>query len=294
MTAPTPETLLKQACAQVGLSSSGAELIRQGENALYRLPNQIVVRIARPGQAAAAAKEVAVSRWLASAGIKAVEALDDVVQPVVIDGRPVTFWRELPEDRHGTPAEVATVLKQLHGSPLPNDFELPPLAPFVRLAERIDGATTLTDDGRSWLRRQLDHLTDAFVTLPAGLPRSAIHGDAWGGNVVMTAGGAVLLDLERFSAGPPEWDLVSTAVRYTTFGTMAAPEYDAFATTYGHDVTTWPGFTILRDIRELRVTCYAAQRASENPTFQPEAALRVASLRGLQGPRPWPDWQPLT
>ncbi len=294
MTARTLDNLLKQACAQVGLSSSSAELVRQGENAIYRLSNHIVVRIGRTGQIAAAEKEVAVSRWLESVGVRAVKTLDTVDQPVVIDGLPVTFWRELPEHRHGKPPEIAAVLRQLHRCPLPNDFELPQLAPFVRLAERIDGATTLSEDDRAWLRRRLDELKEAYANLPAGLPRSGIHGDAWAGNVVMTANGPVLLDLERCSVGPPEWDLVSTAVRFSTFGTMTAAQYETFVRSYGNDVMDWPGFQVLRDFRELRVTCYAAQRASEDPALHDEAALRVASLRGLRGPRPWLDWRPLS
>jgi Ser/Thr protein kinase RdoA (MazF antagonist) len=294
VTVPTSEVLLKQACAQVGLSSSWAEPLRLGENAIYRLPGQVVVRIGRSGQVAAAEKEVAVSRWLASVDVRAVETLPDLDQPVVLDGSPVTFWREIPDHRHGTPPEVAAVLKRLHASPRPTDFELPPLAPFVRLTERIDGATTLSEDDRAWLRRQLAHLAEAFADLPAGLPQSAIHGDAWAGNVVVTADGPVLLDLERFSLGPPEWDLVSTAVRFSTFGTMTAAEYQTFVTAYGRDVLSWAGFEVLRDIRELRVTCYAAQRASEELSVRAEAARRVACLRGLRGPRPWPDWQPLS
>jgi hypothetical protein len=278
---------------QVGLLSVGAEPIRLGENAIYRLPDQVVVRIGRGGQITAADKEVAVSRWLASVGVRAVETLAGIDQPVVIDGAPVTFWRELPEHRHGRPPEVAGVLRQLHTSPLPTEFDLPRLAPFVRLRERIDAATSLSEDDRTWLRHQLAHLTNAFADLPTGLRHSAIHGDAWAGNVVVTADGPVLLDLERFSLGPPEWDLVSTAVRFTTFGTMTADQYEAFANAYGHDVLTWSGFEILRDIRELRVTCYAAQRASEDPSLHSEAALRVASLRGSRGPRPWPEWKPL-
>ncbi|MEV0284384.1 phosphotransferase [Kribbella sp. NPDC050820] len=156
------------------------------------------------------------------------------------------------------------------------------------------GGSRLSEDDRAWLREQLARLKDAFDDLPAGLQRSAIHGDAWAGNVVVTADGPVLLDLERFALGPPEWDLVSTAVRLTTFGTMNAKEYEAFATAYGHDVLEWDGFEILRDTRELRVTCYAAQQASEEPAARAEAALRVACLRGLRGPRPWPEWKPLT
>ncbi|PRY31701.1 phosphotransferase family enzyme [Umezawaea tangerina] len=45
-----------------------------------------------------------------------------------------------------------------------------------------------------------------------------MHGDAWVGNVVATDDGqVVVLDLERCSVGPPEWDLVSTAIKYTSF-----------------------------------------------------------------------------
>ncbi|WP_020392333.1 phosphotransferase enzyme family protein [Kribbella catacumbae] len=295
MTLVTLEAMLKEACARVGLSSDGAELIRQGENALYRLPDHVVVRIARLGQVDAAKKEVAVSRWLASVGINAVEALEEIQQPVVLDGLPVTFWWELPDHRHGSFAEVAAALKQLHAAPMPTDFDLAPLAPFVRLSERIDGASTLSDDDRAWLRRRLDDLQQSYAELPSGLPTSVIHGDAWAGNVVATdRGDVILLDLERCSVGPPEWDLVSTAVRHSTFGTMSAVDYGVFAEAYGHDVMAWPGFEALRDVRELRVTCYAAQCASENEKFREEATLRVASLRGLRGTRPWPDWKPLT
>jgi hypothetical protein len=55
----------------------------------------------------------------------------------------------------------------------------------------------------------------------------------------------------------------------------------------------WNGFEVLRDIRKLRVTSYAAQRASEDDALRDEAALRVASLRGLRGYRPWTRWKPL-
>lgn len=290
----TSEAMLKEACAQVGLSSDGAELIRQGENTLYRLTDHVVARIARRGQVDAAKKEVAVSQWMASVGINAVEALEEIEQPVVLNGVPVTFWWELPDHRDGNFAEVAAALKQLHAAPIPTDFGLAPLAPFVRLSERIDGASTLSEDDRAWLRRRLEILEQAYAELPPGLPKSVIHGDAWAGNVVVTEeGDAIFLDLERCSVGPPEWDLVSTAVRYSTFGTMSAAEYRDFAQTYGHDVMQWPGFEMMRNIRELRVTCYAAQRASEDEKFRDEAAVRVASLRGLRGARPWPGWKPL-
>ena len=46
--------------------------MRLGENALYRLPGGIVARVSRVGQFAAAAREVAVARWLEANHVPAV------------------------------------------------------------------------------------------------------------------------------------------------------------------------------------------------------------------------------
>jgi aminoglycoside phosphotransferase (APT) family kinase protein len=282
--------VLRLACAEAGLDAADAEPIRLGENAIFRLPRGLVARIARTGQENAARNEITVARWMAVVGVPAVEAID-VAQPIVVEGRAVTFWREFFEQRHATIAEIAGALKQLHSRALPADLALPRLAPFVRLADRITEATVISDDDRDWLRLRLDQLRAAYDDLPAGLPSSVIHGDAWYGNVVSTEDDRVIfVDLERCSVGPPEWDLVSTAVRYSSFGTLDLAEYQEFATSYGYDVLDWPGFEVLRDIRELRVTCYAAQRATENSAYGEEAAKRIASVRGERGPRPWKDW----
>ena len=95
----------------------------------------------------------------------------------------------------------------------------------------------------------------------------------------------------RCSVGPRQWDLVSTAVKYVTYGHVDKDEYQQFCDAYGFDLTTWSGFTVLRDIRELRMTCYVAQQAAEYPSFQREAGLRVDCLRGRCGPQPW-AWTP--
>lgn len=68
-------------------------------------------------------------------------------------------------------------------------------------------------------------------------------------------------------------------------------EGSAYCRTYGHDVTTWEGFEILRDIRELRMTTMAAQVAEKNPSTYPQFAHRLACLQGRNGPRPWEGWQ---
>ncbi|WP_324193436.1 phosphotransferase family protein [Nocardia otitidiscaviarum] len=175
----------------------------------------------------------------------------------------MTFWRELPPHHHGTPAQVAGALKKLHALTPPTSFDLGKLAPFVRLDERIDSADFLPADDRQWMREYLAELRQRWENLPTGLPWCVIHGDAWVGNVVATDDGRViLLDLERTSVGPPEWDLVHTAIKWMSFGWISAKQYGEFCDVYGYDITAWEGFELLRDIREFRMTTMAVQMAA--------------------------------
>ncbi|MCX2969395.1 MULTISPECIES: phosphotransferase family protein [Streptomyces] len=291
MTASVPESerqLLEQVCAAAGLDPHGAEAVRLAENQIWRLPGRVIVRIARAGQEAAAAREVRVARWLADAGVPAVR-LADVAQPVLTKGRPATFWEELPPPTHGSVRDVAALLRQLHALPTP-DLDLGHLDPFVRVAARLEAAVTLSEADRKWLHGLLGDLTAAWADRPSGRPDCAVHGDAWPGNLVRARTGPVIMDLERFSIGPPEWDLVSTAVRARTTGAVTSREYTDFCDEYGADVTQWDGYPILAGARELRMVSYAAQHAASNPEWRDQAQHRVDCLRGKAGPRPW-SWK---
>lgn len=284
--------LLRRACEEVGLDADTATVLRLGENALFRLADGVVVRIARAGQERAARKEVAVARWLHSAGVPAVETIPEFHQPVEVDGRAVTFWTELPEHRKGTTIQVARALRRLHALPQPTAFQLAPIAPFVRLTERLGRASTLTESDRQWMFQHLATLTDQWEQRPVGLADCVVHGDAWVGNVVSTSDGRVMfLDLERVAIGPPEWDLVHTAIKRYSFGWISQDDYDSFCRAYGHDVAEWDGYGLLRDIREFRMTCMAAQVAAEDNARTGQAAWRLSCIRGDQGPRPWDGWE---
>jgi hypothetical protein len=278
---------IQEACAAVGLDARAAEPIRLAENQIWRLPGGVVARVAPPDRYASAAREITVARWLAANGISVVKPLP-VHQPTRAAGRVATFWEEVPAHAHGSSTDVASALKELHALPLP-DFDIGRLDPFVRIPERLSAAQTLPEDDHRWLLARYEDLLEQWSAgLPPGLATSPVHGDAWPGNVVrLTHGGWLLMDLERFSAGPPEWDLVSTAVRARTTGAVTPTEYDAFCTTYGHDVTTWPGYPVLAGARELRMVTYAAQHATGNPRWQAQAQHRLDCLRGRCGPRPW-------
>ena len=283
-----PGAALAQACAAIGANARDAVALRLAENEHWRLPDGVIVRISQPGRWAAAVREVRVARWLAANGVRAVEPLD-LEQPVEADGRPVTFWTEVPRHQHGSIADLAGVLRTLHALPEP-DFELGGLDPFVRIAERLQAAASLPQSDRQWLLDLHRDLAEAWETGPATISaRTPIHGDAWPGNIVRTAAGPLVMDLERFSRGPREWDLTSTAVRARTTGAVTEDEYAQFCELYGYDVTAWHGFGILAGARELRMVSYAAQHAARNLDWRREAQYRVDCLRGRHGHRPW-NW----
>ncbi|MET8571923.1 aminoglycoside phosphotransferase family protein [Streptomyces sp. NPDC004783] len=285
-TAATPtRAILEAACLAAGLDATDAKPIRIAENAIWRLTRGVVARIAQPGQSAAATREVQVARWLAAQGVPAVRALD-LEQPVAAKCHPVTFWRELPPHEVGTVEDVVGLLKRLHALPKP-DLRLGELNPFVRLVERIDATSAISDDDRQWLHGRLKDLKAQWASRPKGLPECVVHGDAWVGNVARTEAGPILLDFERASFGPPEWDLVSTAVKLTTTGAVSAEEYAEFCETYGTDVTEWEGYELLAGARELRMTTYAVQHAATRPEWRREAQYRVDCLRGRAGAPPW-------
>jgi hypothetical protein len=52
-----------------------------------------------------------------------------------------------------------------------------------------------------------------------------------------------------------------------------------FVRAYGFDITGWPGWTVLRDVYELRSIAAHIRRAPTSPPHAAEALHRIASLR---------------
>jgi aminoglycoside phosphotransferase len=289
---PSLRHLLVEAANHAGIDPSEAESVRLGQNAIYRLRSGVIARIARTGQYSVAAREVAVAQWLHNSGIPAVQIIPDIDQPVKVEGRAVTFWHELPRRGSGNYTQVADLIKRVHHLPAP-DF-LPPLEPFGGLTERIDAARTFDTSDRDWMHHHLVKLRREYASLPSGLSDCAIHGDAHRGNVAaLSDGTAALLDLESFSVGPPEWDLMLAAFDYRSCGWLQPQEYRAFVDHYGHDVMESPRYAILRDIREFRKVLFAAQLACDRPELHSQASHRLACIRGERGGRPWSGWRPV-
>lgn len=281
--AETARAVLDVVCTQLAIECDDAELMRLGENALYRLHSKpFVVRIARgPSHRGDAEKEVAVAKWLAKQRFPAAQAIDLPEQPIIAKDHPVTIWRYI----EGTPARredvgtLGNVLRQLHALPSPQDYHLPALDAFNRVEPRVQSAQ-VPDSDKDFLLGLCAELREQWASLDFALPSCVIHGDAHIKNIMMVADSPVLIDLERFAWGPPEWDLAKTATEYQTAGFWSAQEYSRFVEAYGFDVTTWSGFPVLRATESLAMVSWLMQNVSHGEAIADEYRARIDTLRG--------------
>ena len=161
--------------------------------------------------------------------------------------------------------EVAEVFAKLHALTAPDSLHLPPLTPFENAAHRIEINDWLTPEDRTFLIDRLAELQSDYAGLEFVLPPGVIHGDASIGNVLRDRqGNPVVIDLDGFAIGPREWDVVLTAIYYDSFGWHTREEYETFVRVYGFDIMTWPGYPVLREIREFLMVTWVIQKASEN------------------------------
>lgn len=285
------ESALRLACARLALDPAGAELIRLGSNAVFRLASApVIVRVARSVDGlAAAARPVRVARWLADHGVPAVAALD-VEQPFVVAGRVVTVWESVSAaSAHGTTGELGALLHRLHALPMP-DIALPAesIETAGEVEARVGALTTIGADDRRMLTSRMTRIVEAYRELSFVLPPGLIHGDASVSNVLRRADGrAVLADLDSVSVGPREWDLVQTALYHERFGWHTGDEYRAFADAYRYDLLSWSGYRTMADLREVRMVLWLAATAETDATAGPELRKRVESLRTGDSRRSW-------
>ncbi|KAF5994040.1 phosphotransferase enzyme family protein [Streptomyces sp. WAC00263] len=290
-TSPGVTRVMAAACRAAGLDRRGAELIRLGENALFRLRSvPVIVRIARSVEYLASAhKEVAVSRWLASEGFPAARVVEDLEQPLMVDGHPVTFWHLIVEEgRPATYGELGAVLRALHALALPEGLELPRYSAFGLSDLRLERATGVSEDDLEFLRKRGEELKDRLAELQFGLPLGPVHGDAHTDNLIVDKTGVVhLIDLENFCVDHPEWDLEVAAHEYHRLGWVTEEQYADFVRAYGRDLREWPGFATLCAIQEFKMTTWLMQNVSEGEDVAQEVGRRIASLRDDAAPRNW-------
>jgi Ser/Thr protein kinase RdoA (MazF antagonist) len=276
-------TVLARACARVGLDDTGARIVRCVNNAVYRLERHpIIVRITlTPGLRHRALAAVEAARLLDRHRVPVVQPLPQIVH---VEEHVVTFWlRAADTGRVPSVAELARLLRRLHRVPSAG-AALPRWDPVTDLRTRIHDARTRgwPDTDLDLLARRCDAIEDALSTIRYQLPECVIHGDAQVGNLIATPGGAIWCDLDTACVGPREWDLVPVAVRQLRFrpgvDQHCVDHQRQLADAYGFDVTRWPGFPVLRELRELKLAAVGMPIARDTHA-RTELRRRLHSIR---------------
>ncbi|MBP2706707.1 aminoglycoside phosphotransferase family protein [Microbispora sp. RL4-1S] len=275
---------LAEACRQAGLSSTGARLLRSVANVVYHLPTEgVVVRLAEattPGKLDRLVTSLKVTRWLHEQGFPVIRPLD-VRQPIAAEGCLATFWYYEEGGPSGgaehDPAPLGVLLRWLHALPsVP--FALPTYDPFGGIRRAVHASLVIGDDERTWLLDRCAGLEETYYErLDFALPYGLIHGDAHRGNLIRTPERLLLCDWDSVSAGPREIDLVPT-LQGVRFG-LSEEQRSGFVRAYGGDIRRWPGYPVLRDIRELQTLTAVLRNAHRDPAAEEELRHRLASLR---------------
>lgn len=285
--------VLRDVCERVGLDATGARLLRLRSNAVFKLRADMVVRITTDPDAMTRLPVVlAVARWLADRGFPAVRPVDDIPgQPIVHDGRTVTFWRYVRSTGRPTTRQLGRVLRSLHCEPVP-PIALrrltDPLAEVRQAVEHAAGPGTgvLTCDQRAWLRDRIEELTGRWLDLDTGAP-VLLHGDAWIDNLLRLHDGDVMLcDWDGVAIGPREWDLVHTYHGQRRFG-LSAADVDDFARAYGSDLRLWSGYSTLMEVRDMYAVGIHIRNAVGDPFSRQELPRRLDSLTRGDGHARW-------
>jgi aminoglycoside phosphotransferase (APT) family kinase protein len=280
---------LTKACHEVGIPADSARLIRLGSNAVFRVDDETIARVAPSlGQRTNAQKQIDVARWLESIDYPATRA-KAVRQPVEAEGRIVTFWESVaPETVYASIADVAELIRRLHTLVAPPALTLPPIRPFGAESDPLPDFAGLSTADAQYLRSRIEWARSVFPALPYALPPGVIHGDANVGNVLIDhTGNAVLIDLDSFSTGPREWDLIQTALFFDRLGWHSRDEYEMFVAAYGFDVMRWERYSALADMREIAMTTWLSKKAAASEAAAKEAGKRIEAIRTGASRRDW-------
>jgi hypothetical protein len=298
-TAHVRQALLR-ACARAGLDPSGAQLLHHYANAVYMLPvGNVVARIMfGPHSTQKANLSVAVTRWLVSEHHFPATAPFPDTEPITIDQTTTaTFWTYYPQPASGgkpTSAHLGPRIRRLHELPEP-PITLPDWVPLRSLEYTVRSPTalaTLTPADRDWLLRHIDDTRRNLEALEWPLGWGLIHGDAWAGNLLWNRAAApdaiVLGDWDSVCRGPREIDLIPSFHAAQRYG--RGPKWaQAFADSYGYDLTTWPGFPTLFAMRDLTQLSGPLRRAADEPALARALHQRLEGIKG-HGPPTWSEF----
>jgi len=296
---------LAAACRAAGIDHASAQLIKYTMNAVFAI-GPYIARLARGGLAAErAARVTRAAEALEDVGVPTIRLAHDVAdQPVHANEWVATFWQRVTTtDVEPKPVDLAAPLRAIHAVDRLS-VELPTWSQLDKCRRRLAAVDLLPADDaaatRRWalaeldvdlaalmrlLRARCDEIEASLQHVQWHSPWGVIHADAHTGNALLTGRprrpepdpGTVLCDLDGLCHGPREWDLVPVAHGPARFGRSQA-DYRSFVDAYGFDVTTWPGWPVLRELRELQLVTSVIDGIAGRPEVARQLGHRLRSL----------------
>ncbi len=274
-----------------GLDCAGARIFRVRTATLVELPQaSIIARVEPPSDLDVATRQVRVGQVFDRRQGPTARLCPGLAQPFVHPHGVVTLWERLvATDRPLAATALGRLVRALHdaGRP-PLEASLPRLDPFTPTQTwQACPGPGFTLEELAALQALERRLRQRWEEVAAADPLGTrlVHGDLHGDNVVVTARGPRLVDLEMAGVGPASWDLAVPAVAVRRYGQPPA-YYRDIAEGYGADPSGWEGFEVLCRTYELTVVAWCVFCCRESPQLAQEARLRVDSLLGSER-RPW-------
>jgi hypothetical protein len=286
------DRIVAEACAAATIQASRFRSLRHFANAVYLIEDvPVVARVAYgPGAIERSTRAVSIARWLGAQGLPVTEpaTTGNSPQPITVDSDrevAVTFWRYYPQpiqERAHDPASLAVIARSLHLLRPPPSIPLPEFQPMRSVSEAVKYAEPgrgIGADEINFLRYRISELLDDYCELTFPLGVGLIHGDMYAGNLLWVEDrrSVVLGDWDSVCVGPREIDLAPTFTS-TRFG-LSATAVDRFASAYGYDLRQWPGYRILRAMREMSTLTALVRLAPADSNAADELRHRVGTLR---------------
>jgi len=293
------------ACAaarELSLDTEDATLLHQRASVLVMLPRAGVVARVEPARDMELAKRlVAVARAFERCGSPTVRLVQPERQPLVFDAGAVTLWVRLspvtrePRDHHTLGRLARSVRDTTRAFIRTAGDALPRLDPFQQASSwlaYLEDAPALIDTGRARaLRERYNELVGRWRA-QASVDRfgeALVHGDLHRDNVIMTAAGPVLIDLELSGVGPASWDLTPIYSAIRRYGTHPS-KLLSFMDGYGAAPPDAAEMSLSCDIYELFAAVWAARCRHQSPRMAREADIRFAAVIGGGPPERGPRW----
>ena len=249
----------RRALQAVGLETASLTLLKFGDIAIFRVDNPPrFLKVGDPGLRSIDAifeRSLRLSAWLAANEFPTPAAAEEAfAEPVAVGETWAALWRwEDAGDERADPERAGALLRRLHDVLADCPVPLPELDQF-ELARRhvalLGEKSDLDEASIEFLRTRAESMQREWTRFGSELGTGAIHGDMAVDNILMTARGPVLIDLDDAQIGPREWDLVK--VTPGSPGGWTEDEWPEFASGYGYDMLSAPANDLLRDVRHLR------------------------------------------